>query len=51
MHQSYGFPYDMNCILHNRVPLISESAVMGVQCEQEGPEHTTLGNSTNIEEV
>ncbi len=33
------------CTLHNRVLWVSGSAVMGVQCEQEGAEHTALGGS------
>ena len=33
-------------ILHNSVPLIPGSAVMGVQCEKAGAEHRALGDSS-----
>ena len=37
----------VGCITHYRVLLMSASAVMGVQCEQEGAEHAALGGSSD----
>ena len=45
---------DVVCIRHSGVLLLSGSADVGLQCEQEGAEHTALGGSMlsiNLEEV
>ena len=41
---SHHTAMNVYCIIHCRVLLMSGTAVMGVQCEKEGVEHTALGD-------